>query len=182
MPVYLECSAVIDSGQSIGVRSVKGSGIASITKIATGQYKVQLEDAYNRYLGGMSGFVSPVTGNINATSMSAGTTYIIRTLGTTTQAMWEAAGLPKGVTALPGVAFSASAAAAASTGTVSTASASGIDHVEVVGDPNLTIGNPTNPYFIIQTLASGVATAPADGSVMGLTILLRNSSNKGKGE
>lgn len=182
MLTFLEGNCVIDSGQSSGTRSLKGSGIKAITKIATGTYKIELTDTYNRYLAGNSGFVSPVTGNTAITAITPGSVYVIRTLGSSTQANWETAGVPKGVSAQPGLAFLAAATSTGS-GTVFSPSQSGILTVEVIGDPNMSVTQVADPYLIIQTLNDIDAPAnPVDGSVLGITMFLRNSSVKGAGE
>ena len=188
MLTYLEGSAVIDSGQPLGTRALKGSGIKAISRLAVGTYKIQLEDTYARYLAGKAGFVSPSIGNTAITALTPGNIYIIRTVGSSTQAQWETAGVPKGVAAAVGVAFKAAAVSAGS-GTAFSPSVSGIESVEVIGDPNLTITQSADPYLIVQTLSAtsaGVTTMvpkdPADGSVLGIDMMLRNSSAKGKGE
>ena len=56
MPVMVECNCIIDSGQTSGTRSLKGSGVTSITHISTGVYEIVLNDTYARYLGGNAGF------------------------------------------------------------------------------------------------------------------------------
>lgn len=178
-PVYIEANAVIDSGQPSGTRSLKGGGVKSIVKKATGIYQVTLTESFNRYLGGTAGFVAGVTGNVASTALTVGVAYVIRTVGSTN---WQTAGLPAGVTAAPGVAFVATATSAG-TGTAFTTVPSGVAEVEVLGDPNLSITNFTNPYFIIACYDyAGALVAPVDGSVLGLTTFVRNSSVKGKGE
>lgn len=188
MLTLIECNAVIDSGQAAGTRSLKGSGVVSLSRIAVGTYKLVLESNYNRQLSGLSGFVSPVVGNTAITALTPGVVYIIRTLGSSTQANWVTAGLPADVTAAPGVAFLAAATSTGS-GTAFTPGNSRIVAVEGVGDSNLSIIATSSPYLIFQTLAATDASTttliPADatdGSVIALCMLFRNSSLKGKGE
>ena len=187
-PTYLEANCVIDSGQASKTRSLKGSGVKAISWVATGTYKVQLENHYFRYLGGVSGFVSPTTGGtIAATAISPGTMYIIASVGTTTN--WQTAGVPVGVTPAVGMAFLC-ASASTGNGLAIAVGVSASSNIEVVGDPNTTVTQTADPHFFIQTLApvqgvSATTLAPADpanGSVLGLTIFLRNSSVPGKGE
>jgi len=180
-PVYLEANAVIDSGQTTGTRSQKGSGVSSIAKVATGVYKISLQNRYCRYLGGDTGFVSPTTGGtIAVTAISPGTMYLIASVGTTTN--WQTAGVPAGVTPAVGMAFLC-AATSTGNGLAIAVGKSGIFTVEVIGDPNTSITNYTDPHFFISTLdATGTLAAPTDGSVIGLTIYLRRSSVTGKGE
>lgn len=179
MMVYLECNFVVGASGAVG--TTKGSGIASIVKLATaGTYQVNFQDPYYRYLGGSSGFVSPVSGTpVAAGSFVTGTTYIIISPGTTN---FQAVGLATGIVPQPGVAFTATGPGSG-TGSVETAAASGIMSVEIIGDPNTTINNSSSPYMIVQCLnSSGAPTNPAAGSVMGFEFFLRNSNVKGKGE
>ena len=183
---YLEGNVVIDSGATGKTRSQKGSGIKAVTAVATGVYKIQLENSYARYLGGASGFASPSTGSpIAVGAINPTTVYMIAVVGTTN---WQTCGLPAGITPAVGATF-VCAATGTGTGYAIAVGTSGITAVEVVGDPNQTITNYTDPHFYIQTLGATsssvttlVPTAPADGSVMGFTIFLRNSSLTGKGE
>lgn len=188
MLTMIECNCVIDSGQTGQTRSLKGSGVVSLTRVATGTYKLVLEQPYKRQLVGVTGFVSATTGNTAITALTPGTVYIIRTLGTSTQANWVTAGVPSDITAAPGVSFIA-AATSSGTGSVLTPTPSGIVCTEGTGDSNLTIGSNVSPYLIFQTLghtSSSVTTLiptdPVDGSVMAVHMFFRNSSLKGAGE
>ncbi len=181
-PVLLNCSFIVDStnGNGLGIRSLKGPGIANVfmhtsstpaggnPNPAAGIIVVKIAQNFNRYLGGFSGFIGPVTGgNITLSSgsgITAGVPYIIVSLGTTTTAAnWVTAGLPLGYTAAVGASFIATSAAAAGTGlgnaVVKAVGVSGISSLEVVGDPNQTIaGNavtgPVGGQLIIKCLGS----------------------------
>lgn len=184
MMVFLECNFLV--GSSGAVSSTKGSGISSITHVGTGTYKIQFDDMYSRYLGGQFGFQAGVTGSsVPAASIVSGTTYIITSVGTTD---FSAIGLPSGVTAAVGVAFTATGAGTG-TGTVKAVGTSGITTCEVIGDPSLTLSNPTDPYILVQTLGPTdathtalIPTDPTSGCTMDFIFFLRNSKNKGKGE
>ena len=110
---------------------------------------------------------------------------------------WQNVGLPKGVTPAVGAAFIATATGdstlGTSTGTVIAPGVSGISVIEVVGDPNTTLGpipvggSPNvGGWILVQFLAPTVsvgayvspmvATAPADGSVCGMSFLVEQSS------
>lgn len=66
---------------------------------------------------------------------------------------------------------------------VAPSATSGIHCVEVEGDPNLTVISVSAPKVRIHMLDKSDALAdPASGSVFGFTMILRNSSVKGKGE
>ena len=183
MPVLLDCNVVIGSTGAVG--TTKGPGISAVTRLGTGLYQIKLQDNYNRYYMGGWGFVAPVTGSaVNDGSFVTGTQYIITTVGTTD---WVAAGLPAGLTAQVGQTFKAAGAGGAGTGAAKAVGSSGIFAVEVIGDTNLML-NPigaANQGGIVTVKclnASGAATDPAAGSVMGLTFYLSNSSVQVQGE
>ncbi len=158
----LACNFVVDSanGNGLGIRSLKGTGIKNVfmhtsssplggnPNPAAGYILVELEDAYAGYLNGTAGFVAPVSGTpINVTSgVTAGLPYVITSVGTTPQSQWEVLGLPAGIPAEVGASFIAIASTTATgTGAVMAPKStfSGIDHLEVVGDPNQSC-NPTD--------------------------------------
>lgn len=116
--VLLEGNAVIGAVGAVG--TVKGSGIASVTRTGAGVYEIVLEDSYSRYLAGSIGFIN-------------------------------------------------------------TGAGSGIASVEVSNDPNAAVLNKTGVEITCYDFA-GAAADPAAGSVMGFTVILRNSGLKGKGE
>lgn len=211
-PVYLDCNFIVDvaNGNGLGIRSLKGPGIANVfmhtsatpgvgnrnqlnPNPASGIIMVQLGDNYNFYLGGTSGFVSPSTGS-PLTSTTNHVAYYIVTVGTTTAAQWQAAGLPTGITPAVGAAFIAKATGAiGGTGTVIVQGNSGISHIEVIGDPNATLspvgittqGGPGG-QIIMQCLGATnastttyIPTAPADNTVVGLQFYFSNSSASG---
>jgi len=207
MPVLLDCNFIVDSanGNGLGQRSLKGPGIAQVYMHTSaplvgsgnpnplaGYIQVNLADNYNRYFGGFSGQVSPVSGT-PLTSTTANHVYVIVSLGTTTLAQWQAAGVPVGITPAVGVSFVAAATGAiGGTGAVEViaTAGSGIDHIEVVGDPNTTLissgpnilGGSSGAYILLACFAGGVLTQPADGSVVGLSFYLSNSSILNQGE
>jgi hypothetical protein len=201
MPVLLSCNFVVDStnGNGFGVRSLKGSGISRVymntsatpavgsPNPAAGYILVQLTDTYSKYLSGFSGQVSGITGSSTATT--AHVPNIILSLGTATLAQWQAAGLPKGAVPSVGYAFIPSSASTIGGGaTVGLNSPSGIDHIEVCGDPNQSVISPiplpaTAPAgpqvggeMALVCLLNSTPTAPANGSVVSLSFYLSNSS------
>ena len=101
-PVLIDCNFIVDStnGNGLGIRSLKGSGVKNVfmntsatagknrgytnPNPAAGYALVQLDNNYNRYCGGYSGFVSPLSGStlaINATALTAGLPYVIVSVG-----------------------------------------------------------------------------------------------------
>jgi Ice-binding-like len=158
---------------------------------------VQLQDNYNRSFTGFKAIVSPVSGTstkVDNSALTAGTAYIITTLGNTTAAQWKALGVPTGTTPAVGVSFvAASVGAGANTSTsrvMTTAPAgSGIATIETVGDPNKSIApDPTKnqgfgAQFILECRDyAGAKAAPADGTVISLAFYLSDSGVALQGE
>lgn len=194
----IDCSLIVDStnGNGFGARSLKGPGCAKIymhttstpatgsPNPAAGYILVQLAQGYGGYLGGYSGFVSPASGTpINVTSgLTQHNAYIIVSVGTTTTAQWQALGLPLGVTPAVGASFIATTSSAGSgTGVVEApaATGSGVLYTDVIGDANLSSIATTGANILIRVLgatSSSVttlqATAPADGTVIGLRFVM----------
>lgn len=169
-PVLLDCNFIVDStnGNGLGIRSLKGNGIANVfmntsQTPATGNPNPEagtaiifLQDNYNKYLGGFSGFVSALTGTSISSGMTAGRAYVIVLVGTTTLAQWQTAGLPVGITPAVGVSFISKVTSFSGTGRVQGVLPSQATSVEIVGDPNLTIKNTSypsvgqGPYLIVK--------------------------------
>lgn len=230
-PVLIDCNFVVDStnGNGLGIRSLKGQGVNNVfmhtaetpgpgpnglvnPNPASGYIMVQLGDNYNFYYGGFSGFVPPLSGsnvNVDASdaALSVGQIYVIVSLGTSTAADWLALGVPPGITPAVGVPFCALVTGAGTgTGKVQTiaATGSGVDHIEVVGNSNLTTwpipvgGSPNVGAWLILacfgkafnynsgTPANSTVTdaivAPANGTVIGLSFYLSQSSVTVAGE
>lgn len=206
-PIDINLNFVVDAtnGNGLGIRSLKSNGYVEYVFMhtsatpgkqggflnpnpAVGFAIIKLKNNFNVYLGGFSGFVSPVTGS-SLTSVTNHTTYIITSLGTTTLAQWLAIGFPAGFVPAVGAAFTATASQAiGGTGTVMVPGVSGIPSVEVVGDPNQTINNSNiaanagamvTVQFLAPTSSSvttPIPTAPAAGSVVGMTMKFDGSS------
>lgn len=103
-PVLVDCNFVVDAtnGNGLGQRNLKGQGVRNVfmhtsatpgkgpggylnPNPASGYALIQLKSNYNRYLGGFSGFVSPVAGSaINIASganLTIGSPYVITSVG-----------------------------------------------------------------------------------------------------
>jgi len=180
-PVLIDLDILI--GAAGAVTSFAGIGVNAVTKMNTGIYQVQLQDNYTNFYDMQWNFIQGVTGSaVAGGSFVVGTAYQIVTLGNTTQAQWTAAGVPAGVTAAPGVNFVATGVGAG-TGTVKAFAASGIFAVETLGNPTPDLG-PLNlapnqgGYILLGTYnAAGALTSPANGSSLGLTMYLSNSTS-----
>lgn len=197
MPVFVDCNFIVDStnGNGLGIRSLTGPTVKAVymhtsaspavgnPNPAAGGIIVQLQDNYNRYLAGFSGQVSPV--GTSSTSSVAHAPSLISVLGTATLAQWQAVGLPQGLVPAVGLAFvptssaviggSAQLAQVAATG-------SGIDHIEIVGDPNQSIAPigtvNQGASFLMNCFLNNAIAQPADGTVISLSFILNNSSVK----
>lgn len=148
---------------------------------APGYVMIRMKNNFNYYLGGFSGFVSPLSGT-SVTSVTAGQAYVIVSVGTTTLAQWLAVGLPAGFTPTVGQSFIATATQAiGGTGAVQVPSFSGINSLEVIGDPNQLISNSSiaanaGAILLVQFLSNGVLAAPKDGSVCAMSFWFDGSS------
>lgn len=202
----LDCSFIVDStnGNGLGIRSLKDSGrIKSVYMHTTatpaagnpnpsaGTIIVNLQDNYNRYLGGYAGMVAALSGtNISISGvavLTVGSPYVIVSLGSSTQANWVAAGLNPNIRAAVGVTFIAAIAGGGTgTGIVQAPATAGsnIDHIEVLGDANLmnnslganVLGSALGMQIIMNAYKAGVVTAPANGTVIGLNFYMNNSA------
>lgn len=200
-PVKIDLNFTVDStnGNGLGVRSIKsngyiqnvfmqtsaspGKGLGGLTNPNphAGLIFVQFKNNFNYYLGGFSGFVSPLGSSSTATVQANGA--VITSLGTASLAQWQAVGFPKGFTPAVGGAFVATSTATIGGGaTVAPASQSGIMSMEVVGDPNQTIANSNiavnaGAIVLLQCLnTSDNQTAPANGSTIGMSFFFDCSS------
>lgn len=192
-PVSITCNFIVDSanGNGNGIRSLKGSGVANVfmhtsatplngnPNPAAGYIMVQLEDNYNRAIIGANSLVSPLSST--QTTTTAGSAYVITSLGTATLAQWKAAGLPNGITPALGAAFIATATGTiGGSATVAPPTTSNITDIETVGDINQTIAPTGTPglgaVIILQCLKNAALTAPADGTVIALEFKMDDSS------
>jgi len=191
--VFMHTSATAGTGNSNPASpniAVKNPNPASGTII------VQLQDNYARSLAGFNSIVSALSGSnlaVNASALTIGVAVVITSVGTTTAAQWQALGLPVGITPAVGASFIAKVTGVGSGGTdtvqITAAAGSGCDSIEIVGDPNLSLApNPASfqgfgSQIIMQCRnAAGAIAAPADGSVISLTLLLSDSSVSVQGE
>lgn len=183
LPVRLDCSVAIGSSGAPTIASTV-AGIASITRLSTGVYRLQLADNYYSFLNLHAMFQSPVSGsNVADGSFSTNSIYQITAVGTTN---WANVGLPSGLTAAVGMIFKASGAGGAGSGTAKVLGASGIYSVEVIGSGmlnNQPAASNSGGYIVIQCLGPTDATHtaqipvdPASGSTMILELWMNNSS------
>ena len=206
-PCEINCNFIVDSsnGNGLGIRSLKSNGYirnvfmhtsatpgsndgATNPNPQVGYAVIQMKNNFNYYIGGFSGSAATLT-STSTTSLTAGNVYAITSLGTTTTAQWQAAGLPLGLTPTVGQAFvAASTASLSGTGTVGLHGATQIVCTSIVGDPNQTIANSSiasngGAQLIVQFLAATstsnptlVPTAPANNSVVSMQFIFDGSS------
>lgn len=164
---------------------------------ASGTIVVQLQDNFNRIFSITKAIVSPTSGSalkIDNSALTAGVAYVISTLGNSTAAQWHTLGVPAGVTPAAGVAFiAASVGAGGNTSTsrvmISAAAGSSVASIEVIGTTDLAIAPSPNSnqgfgaQIILQCRDyAGAIVAPADGTVISLSMYLSNSSITVQGE
>jgi hypothetical protein len=197
----VELNFTVDSanGNGLGVRSIKSNGYVSDVFMHTsatpgtglsglvnpnprsGVCMIQFKNNFNYALSSSNSIVSPSTGS-PLTSITSGTEYVIATLGTTTLAQWQAAGLPPGFVPQVGAAFiSKETSAIGGTGSVIASGFSGISSIETVGDPNATISNLSiaanaGAVVLLKFVSAGALATPADNSVIALRFRFDGSS------
>jgi hypothetical protein len=206
-PMIVNCNFVVDStnGNGLGIRSLKSNGYIHNVFMHTsaspgsnngqlnpnpalGYALVQFKNNFNYYLGGFDGEIAPLASS-NLTSVTAGSAYVITSLGTTTLAQWQTAGLIAGLVPAVGQAFiAAESSSIGGTGTVGAPGVPTTHKVMVVGDPNQSIANSNisqnaGAIIILQFSAPTnsstttlVAANPADGSTVGLCFRFDGSS------
>lgn len=210
-PMCVWSNFIVDStnGNGWGVRSVKSNGYIEAVFMNTsstpgtqgillnpnpqaGYAVIRFRQGFNYYLGGFDGQIIPLT-STSTTSLTKGNVYVITSIGTTTLAQWQTAGLAMGltptsatagtspVTVSVGMTFVAAATASLSgTGTVGIPGIGTTQKVTVVGDPNQTISNSNiasnaGAQIVVQfeaatssSVTTLIAAAPANGTVINL--------------
>jgi hypothetical protein len=200
-PVEIDLNFIVDSanGNGLGVRSIKSNGYVQNVFMhtsstpgkglggklnpnpASGYALIQFKNNFNYYLGGFSGIVAPLA-STSLTSVTSGNPYVITSLGTTTLAQWQAAGLYPGLTPTVGQSFIAiETASLGGTGTIGAPGLPLVNQLSIVGDPNQSISNSSiaangGALVIVQFLGDLAVAAPANGSTIGMTFKFDCSS------
>ncbi len=155
---------------------------------AAGTIVIQLQDNYNKILDFNTSMISPNSGSsllVASAGLTAGIAYVITILGNTTTAAWHTLGVPAGITPAVGVAFIAAHTSAVGTGAVqiSAATGSGVATIEGLGLPNLlTAPAPSaNQGFGAEVILqardyAGAIAAPADGTIIAITLMMSDST------
>ena len=206
MPVLIDCHFTVDGNNAngTGVSNLKGPGVSAVymhssapiaanPNPASGVILVQLSDTYFRYFSGSAQMVA--SSGASSTATVANAAEVITALGTATLAQWQAVGLPVGITPAVGAAFIATSTATiggSATVAPTPATGSNIDHIEVLGDPTMTM-NPTGiglqpgvglqgGYLVLQCFKNQAVAAPSNSAAIKLNFYLSNSSVTVSGE
>lgn len=199
-PCEINLNFIVDStnGNGLGIRSLKSNGYVENVFMHTsatpgsnnghlnpnplvGYALIQLKNNFNVYIGGFSGFVAPTTGS-SLTATVNHTPHIITALGTATLAQWQAVGVPSGLVPAVGMSFIATATATiGGAATVIDVGVSNVDHLEIIGNPNVSISNSNigsngGAYLLVQFVGAGALVTPANGQVVGMQIIMDGSS------
>jgi hypothetical protein len=199
MPQEIDLSFTVDATNGLGITGLKSNGWANNVFMhtsttpsanngvtnpnpAAGIIIVQLKQNFNVFLGMRWNVQAPTTGG-TVTSLTTNTAYVINSVGTTTQAQWNTAGLPAGFTPAVGQTFIAAATASLSgSGNVKAVAASSVASIEVFGDPSTMLSNSaiatnSGAYLYFQVLDyAGALVAPTASSVINLGLYFDRSS------
>lgn len=195
--IFIEGSFKIGASGAVSPSTASlGAGTQGITKAATGQYRIQLQDPYNRLVGFESAIFPPTTADGFTTdgSLTVGQPYQVLFPSTSTK--WTDLGLPLGLTPTQGQPFVATSGAsagplgssgvtAAGNGTVLPIISANVQDIQMLPNPNLELQSTTaGSYFFIQTLGSSayIPVQPTSGTVIRYNLFLRDSNLLGKGE
>lgn len=193
-PCLVTVSFVVDNTLPNGTNFVKGGGVSNVYMNTVGVpsatnpnpepgiIMIELQDSYERLLGGFLQAASPLDG-INSLNTVAGQLCVIVSLGTASAAQWAAAGVPAGVTPAVGLAFVPIQSAPIGGGAVVQGmGVSGVATVEACGNGNLSVNRLNSSVnggalVYMQALDSaGAKVAPANNTVVVGSIYLSNSS------
>lgn len=184
-PVKLNVDIPIGATGAVGTLA-NNTGITSVTRLAAGQYKIKFADNYNKFLGMDSNVLSDTSGSsVLLASLNPTSVYQITVLGSATAAQWITAGVPVGTTAAVGVVFLCAATSAGASSACELIATTGIQTIEVAGDPNKTISSSPvgTGYIVITTMIATDATHtaliagdPTQGSTLQLSFYFNDSS------
>lgn len=171
-PTLVTSSTVPNS--SPAATQQQSMGIKSITRLAAGTYRLQLDDNYASLYDFRAFFTGAVTGSniaVDATTagLSVGTSYQITAVGTaTTAANWVTLGVPIGVTVAVGVVFTALTTGTgiqSGAGTVKALTSAGVSAANIIGVPDLMLNN--QPF--VQGSGGGFITFQTLGTTAAFT-------------
>jgi hypothetical protein len=173
--------AVIEASCTIGssgaTSALRGNGVASITRVTTGVYKIVLDDPFHKLLVSSVEFRSGVTGaEVAIGAISANSTYQITTVGNSD---WTAVGAPEA--GVLGMVFVATGTGTG-TGKAKALAQSGVAMSEIASqDADTRLRKEQHLILHCFDFAAALVD-PASGSTMHLMLWTRDSSAKAKGE
>ncbi len=201
MPKDINLQFTVTPTNGLGVTSLKSNGYVrnvfmhtSTTPTANdgftnpnpaaGYAAIQFKNNFNYYLSNHWSFQTPTATStaIDNAVLTAGLVYVITIVGDATLAMWQAVGLPAGLTPAVGqsfVALTTGAGGGTSTSRVQLPTTSGIYGVEVVGNPatmsnNASIGSSGGAWvfvkFMVPTFTAGAYTPAGTIAAPALTM------------
>lgn len=193
-PCLVTVSFVVDNTLGTGTNFVKGGGVKNVFMNTVGApsggnpnpepgiIMIELQDPYERLLGGFFQAASPLDG-VTSLNTVAGQLCVIVSLGTATLAQWQTAGVPAGIEPAVGLAFVPTATGPiGGLAAVQGVATSGVASVEACGNGNLSVKRANNTVnggalIYMQALDSaGAKVAPALNTVIVGSIYLSNSS------
>lgn len=197
-PVQIDCLwtvAPADTG-GLGITGLVGPGIRNVymrttataaagnPNPASGYIYVVFQDNFKRYYASSFKIWAPSTGSALTSGLTVGVVYQINALGSSTLAQWRTAGVPVGQTPAVGLPFVAQATSIAGGGSVLATGFSGVDTIEGVGNPQLTLNSTNNniagqgagSYLIFKCSQAGAIATPTTGSTISMKFLFSNSS------
>ena len=168
---------------------VVGTPAANNPNPRPGSILVQLSDNFSRLFGASAGFEGPLSGSPSG-SVVQGVPSVIVALGTATPAQWLAAGVPPGVIPALGVAFIPKVSGSiGGSAAIDVCVASQLDHLELVGDPNKSLGpipvggSPNvGGLIVLNCMLNNVLSTAPDGTIIALQFYLSQSSVQVDGE
>lgn len=181
LPIYFTIASGSASAGSVwtdgnGNLYTVSATISSQTLLKTSGYQAPIPAAGTLTFVSGTGASSPLSYSAAVAGLATGFSFALSVNDTNLQD-WQGIGLPKGLTPTVGQSFIASASGAGnSSGLVIAPGVSGVQSVEVIGDPNQSIGPlpqggsaHEGGWILVQFLSNGGATAPANGSVVGMS-------------
>lgn len=205
-PIEIDLQFTVDPANEngLGVSSLKSNGYVESVFMHTlvtpgsvnghtnpnpadGYAMITFKQNFNAFIS-VDSLIMGVSGG-DLTSVTNHSVYVITSVGTTSLAQWQAAGLTPGFTPAVGQAFVAiKTGALGGTGTVQAAARSGVNTVEVLGNPSVQANNSqisqnAGAVMLVQFIGptdadttTPIAVSPASGSVVCLRVLMDGSS------
>lgn len=204
-PVYMDGSFMVGVAGAVVPNSIVGTGIfpsstLGIAQLGAGIYEMRFQDDFNRLLG-LTFMIEPP---LDQRALPDGSSALVlgrafRIINASTSTNWYQWGLSRWLTPSSGVAFvpttgatntPGSSTPVVGSGTIARLGNSGLDAVEVVGPPNLTMWSSSassgigGARVLFQTIvsSSGAPVNATSGTVIRWNVVFRNSDQVGYNE